>query len=475
MSVKTKKIKYAILPFQAEKIKNRYLVSNMLGNWDLITETDLRQLNQKNIDQDQLQKRLIKRGIVVDAENGASLINNFRNLHANLFTSTSLHIVVVTTRCNLACEYCQTKSNTFGDMDIKIAKKVLNFFKDCPSPVINLEFQGGEPLLNWPVVKFFIINVKKLKKKIVFSLVTNGILLDPEKIDFLIKHNVNICISLDGSQKVHDKNRVFASGKGTYSKVFQAIKRLKRANKKNKNNKPTSLLPTVTKFSLKNYKQIVDEYVKQGAKIISLRPVTKIGAAKMVWDKIGYTPEEFNVFWQKSMDYILTLNKKDIKIQERMVNVLLKKILIKQDPAFVDLMSPCGAGRQVLTYMPSGDIYPCDEARMSADEIFKLGNLNDGVKYNEVIKSPNLFSISCASLIQLWDYNSAFSPWIGTCPVLNYVNDHNLIPKITATPMHKIYRFQLRYLFTKMLESKENEKIFWGWVGKDKPDFSVHE
>ena len=77
--------------------------------------------------------------------------------------------------------------------------------------------------------------------------------------------------------------------------------------------------------------------------------------------------------------------------------------------------------------------------------------------------------------MQLWNYNDAFSPWLGTCPVLNYTQDKNLIPKITNTPLHKIYKFQIRYLFTKMLESRKNEEIFWQWVGKDKPDFSVHE
>jgi len=467
--------KYAVLPFNTEKIKDCYLVSNYLGGWGILSETEFKQLHQNNIIAQNLKEKLVQRGLIVNRDNGAKLISDYRRLNAHLFTGTSLHIVVVTTRCNLRCTYCQTNNNPNMDMDIKTAKKVLSFFQDCPNPFINLEFQGGEPLLNWEVVKFLTLNVQKIQKKSRLSLVTNGTLLDLEKIQFLTENNVSICISLDGPQLVHDKNRLFAKGKGTYKKVISALTKLQVFHKKNKNNKTINLLPTITKHSLKYYKQIIDEYVKYNAAIISLRPVTEIGAATCEWDKLGYKSEEFNIFWQKSMDYILQLNKKGIKIKERMAEVLLKKILVKSDPGYVDLMCPCGAGRKVLTYMPNGDIYPCDEARMTDDEMFKLGNLNQGTSYAQVIKSPNLFSLSCASLMQLWDYNSAFSPWVGTCPVLNYVNDKNLVPKITTTPMHKISRFQLKYLFTKMLESRKNEEIFWRWVGKDKPEFSLHD
>ena len=472
---KIKKDKYAILPFNTEKIKEHYLVSNYLGGWGLLNEAEFKQLHQNNRIGDNLKEKLSRLGLAINKDNTAKLISEYRRLNSHLFSGTSLHIVVVTARCNLRCNYCQTDNNPKMDMDIKTAKKIVKFLIDCPNPFMTLEFQGGEPLLNWKVVKFLTLQAKKINKNIRISLVTNGILLNLEKIKFLISNNVNICISLDGPEKVHDKNRIFPKGQGSYTQVSRAIRNLKSYYKKNKIEKSISLLPTITKQSLKKSKQIIDEYVKCGSNIISLRPVTEIGLAQLSWDKLGYTPDEFNVFWRKSMDYIMRLNKKGIKIKERMAHVLLRKILIKSDPGYVDLMCPCGAGRKVLTYTPSGDIYPCDEARMTGEAMFNLGNLHQGISYEQIMKNPNLFSLSCASLMQLWDYNTAFFPWLGTCPVMNYVRDKNLIPKITTTPMYKISRFQVRYLFTKMLESKENEKIFWGWVGKDKPDFSVHD
>lgn len=226
------------------------------------------------------------------------------------------------------------------------------------------------------------------------------------------------------------------------------------------------LLPTITKYSLKYPKEIVDEYVKWGASTIALRPLTKVGAAVESWKKIGYTPEEFNAFWHKAMDHILDLNKKGVLIKERMTAVFLKKILKKQDPGYVDLMSPCGAGRKVLTYMPNGDVYPCDEARMTGEEMFHLGNLTKNISYDNVIRRSGLCSLSTASLINLWQYNSVFLSWLGTCPVLNYMQQGNIIPKITTTPLHKIYSFQLRYLFEKIVTDEKNREIFLRWIEK---------
>jgi len=302
-----------------------------------------------------------------------------------------------------------------------------------------------------------------VNKNIKISLVTNGVLLDDEKVDFLVSHDVSICISVDGPAEVHNANRVFSEGKGTYEHAKAAINRLKAAYKKDSTHRRIDLLPTLSKQSLSHARAIIDEYVEWGVTTMSLRPTNKMGGAQCQWDNIGFSPEEFNYFWSDAMDYMLELNKKGITIRETMAVVMLIKILKKQNPGHVDLMSPCGAGRSVITYMPTGDIYPCDEARMVGGDIFKLGNVLENT-YEQAIKNPKLFSICESSMMDLWDYNSAFFPWTGTCPVLNYVSQENLIPKITQTPKYKIHNFQLKYLFTKIVEDKKNLEIFQRWT-----------
>lgn len=469
MSVVEEVQNWAVLPYNTERISDHYLVSNFLGSWDLLTLDEFKRLEQFSFaENDALFNRLYDKGVIVREENLPKTINEYRNMQSHLFTDVSLHIAVLTTRCNIACNYCQTRVEDGDDMSIDVAVKVLQYCFDMRNPNINLEFQGGEPLLNWDILKFLVEHIHKfntINKNINISLVTNGVLLNDEKVDFLVDNGVDICISLDGPAEVHDHNRVFDNGVGTYEQVKAAIVRLKEAyEKRGIKDRQIHLMPTLNKQSLSFARDIIDEYVKWGVNLIALRSINKMGGAQCQWDKIGYSPEEFNHFWADGMDYILELNKQGVDVKERMATVMLTKILGKQNPGHVDLMSPCGAGRAVLTYMPNGDIYPCDEARMACGDMFKLGNVAENT-YEEIMKSPKMFSISESSLMELWSYNSAFSPWMGTCPVLNYVSQGNIVPKITQTPKHKIHSFQLKYLFKKMIEDKTALDIFQKWTG----------
>ena len=98
--------------------------------------------------------RLLERGLIVDEDNIRRVIDGYRSLNANLFTDTSLHIAVVTKRCNLRCTYCHAEGGASSeDMSIETAGRVLQYLFDVRNNSVTLEFQGGEPLLNWPVVQ----------------------------------------------------------------------------------------------------------------------------------------------------------------------------------------------------------------------------------------------------------------------------------------------------------------------------------
>ncbi len=454
---------FFILPFNSRRINGRYLVSNRLGGWDFLTPDEFRQLNALGVARGTpLFERLRAKGLVADADNVRALIRDFRSANTNLFADTSLHIAVVTTRCNLKCSYCQARVTQGQDMPLEVARGVLRYLEDVRNPYVTLELQGGEPLANWPVARFLIEGARRIGrsgKNVSVSLVSNLTLLDEAKMRVLADHDVQVCSSLDGPADIHDLNRILANGRGTYRTVTGKAREFKK-----KFGRQVSFLPTITAASLKHPRRIVDEYVRQGQGRISLRPVNNTGGAGCGWETIGYSPEEFQGFYRAAMEYILELNRKGVAIHERMARVILIKALAKKDPMYVDLMNPCGAGRAQMAYMPDGSCFPCDEARMIGGELFKLGNILED-RYQAMMSGEKLLYLLQASCADISDYASAFLPWTGYCPVVNYALQHNVVSKTRCSAAFKILDFQFEYIFGKLEEGGYPAELFRSWAG----------
>ena len=458
---------FFIPPFNSARMKDKYLVSNILGSWDFLDQEEFRLFHGLRLTRKMpFFLRLKECGLVVDVENVEALLQGYRALNANLYRDTALHIAVVTTKCNLKCAYCQTKTLNPSDMTVAVARQIVLALFDVKSHGVSLEFQGGEPLLNWPVVKWMIENARLMNKAsmkhLKISIVSNLLLLDDEKADFLVRHDVSICTSLDGPEAMHDANRVTAGGRGTYKEVIKKIKKYQK-----KFGPRLTMIPTITRKSLDDPRGFVDEYVALGQTGLALRPVNNMGSACSGWKHVGYSAEEFCDFYLKAMEYILKLNKSGVLIKERMAAVILQKVLLKKDPGYVDMMNPCGAGRAVMAYMPDGSCYPCDEARMLGNDMFKLGNiLNE--KCPDMLNKENLMYLLQAGCSDLWNYASVYSPWIGVCPVVNYALQNNMVLKTSCSSTDKILRFQFEYLFGKILEAGEDLQILSRWAGGTK-------
>ncbi len=463
MKVKAEK-DLCLLPYNHDKITDKHLVVNILGDWAILGEEEFRKLNRCDIfGKGPLHDKLKKNGLLVSSFNLEEKINNYRRLNLTLFCEPYLHIAVVSERCNLSCRYCQTKKNDPSDMSIEVASHIIDYLIQSKAPFPTLEFQGGEPLCNWQAVKFLVQRAGKINKNIRFALVTNLLLLDKEKLKFLIDNNVRISSSLDGPAFIHDKNRVFSGGSGSYKKVVNKIKMINREYKKRSVKRKIGLLPTITKYSLPYYKEIVDEYLKQGQYSIALRYVNKLGMSQKNWNDLGVSINEFCQFWAKSVNYIINLNKKGKKIRERIISLMAQKVFNKTDPRYVDMMNPCGAGRSVLTYTPSGNIYTCDEARMLGDDLFRVGNLLRN-SYHGIMDSSVIADAVKSSLLEIWDPKSPYKIWAGTCPVLNYAQQGSPVTKICSSKFNKIQNFQFRYFFDKIINDKESFKIIKSWV-----------
>ena len=463
--VMTQSAESSILPFNVKKIKGKYLVSNMLGCWDALDPKEFRELNSLRVLKGgKLFDRLLERGLIVDGENIQRLIGDYRKLNSNLFTDTGLHIAVLTKGCNLRCTYCHAEGGASSEnMSMETALRVLQYLFDGKNKAVTLEFQGGEALMNWPVLKFLTENARKFNtvdKTLHITLVTNMLLMDDEKMRFLAEHNVSVCTSVDGPEDIHDKNRKNIKGKGSYVQLMEKISRFQK-----KFGRKVHMIPTITRHSLAHPERIIDEYVRLGQREISLRPVSKIGYACDCWEDVGYTAEEFNDFYDRAMAYLMKINLSGQHMSERIAKIILTKAVLKEDPRFVNMMNPIGAGRTVLAYAPDGGCYPSDEARMLGDDIFRLGDINKE-NYDDILNKENLVHLLQAGCSDLWHYRSVYSPWIGIDPVVNYAFEKNVVAKVKCSQPQQILTHQFDVVFGYLLGEAKYAQVLQGWIQK---------
>lgn len=457
-----------LLPFNTKKLCDKILIVNRLGSWAFINQHEYQEINKGDINEE-LKEKLEYAGLLLSENNIGRVIQDFRNLNANLFQGPSLHIISVSTVCNYNCVYCHASSpvNKNIKLDSSTASKILEFIFNANSKAITVEFQGGEPLTNWPIISKIIADLRRIneieKKDLRISIVSNLSLMDDNKLNFLLDNEVSICSSLDGPKELHDYNRPFVGGEGTYDLVTRRIRHINEVLSSRKKS-PMNALPTITRKSLNYPKQIVEEYAKLGLRSIHLRYMNYLGVAISKWEQIGYKAEEFADFWKKGVENIIELNKKGIYIEERMSVIILTKILAKKDPMYTELMSPCGAGRTQIVYTENGDVYTCDEGRMLNSDLFKMGNVLTST-YNEVMSGNTIHYAAVTSLMDLYTPTDAYTPWMGTCPVVNTSSQGNCVSKIYINMRHKIHAAQFDFIFEKLLNDKEARQVFANWVG----------
>jgi uncharacterized protein len=446
-------------------IKNKHLVTTNHGEWILLDNDEFKELKQDNITNKELFNKLEEKGIIITKKNKENIKLQLKERLNHITQGTSLHIIVVTLRCNLKCIYCHASSRSEEkkefDMTKETAKKTLDFIFQSKTDYITLEFQGGEPLLNFEIIKEineYSNELNKIyKKKLEKALVTNLSFMNEEILKYCIKNKISICTSLDGPKYLHDKNR--CGKESNYEEVKNWIKKIQ----KNKQININALL-TTTKESLKYPREIIDEYINQRLKSIHIRFMNKLGYANDNKKYIEYTPEEFVKFWKECIEYIIEINKKGTIFTERTIIIILHKILGSFDPNYLEMRNPCGAVIGQMAYNYNGDIYSCDEGRMLDEDLFKLGNVYVN-NYKQIINSEKSCSIISSSINDTTTcIYCAFKPYCGLCPVCNYVEQKTTYAIIPETTFCKIYKEQFKYIFEKYLFDKDCQKIFENWL-----------
>lgn len=460
--------------------KGTYLLTNDVGECVSLSKNDFKNFLEGRIQEgDVLYPILQKQGLIRSKIDFPDLISKYQKKNMFLWQGPSLHIIVATLRCDHKCVYCQSSSRAESDkgydLDIGTARKIVDNIFYSPSKSLAIEFQGGEPLLNWPVVKFIIeYSIEKNKtenKNLELRLVSNFSSIDENKLNFLVKNCVTLCTSLDGPKQVHNKNRIWSKG-NSYQQTVRWLSKAKKIYQKKLENKfrPGAIV-TVSRYSLKYPKEIVNEYIKQGIETLFIRPLTPLGMAKKLWEKIGYTPEEYLRFYKNVLNYIFyyVLKHPQSRFHENTTKIFLAKILTGCDPNFLELRSPCGAGTGQLLYNYDGKVYTCDEARMVGEDIFCIGDIKKDA-YKKIISHPTVKVLTMASCQE----NSAcdvcvYKPFCGTCPIYNWAEFGNIFPQPSLNHRCLIHKGILDFLFEK-LKNKKMRGLLQRWADYTLPE-----
>ena len=413
-------------------VDDDYLAVTLAGDFIRLDLDNLQALANKKIATDSdLYKNLRSKGFLFDALSKYSIelaAIRLRTRMAHVFHLTSLHMFVISLRCDHSCPYCQVSrqnqtANNIFDMTESTADKALDVVFDSPSKNIKIEFQGGEPLLNFELVKHIVIRANQIneskKRNLDFVIATNLSQIDDDKLEFCRKYCVSISTSLDGPCDLHNSNRP-RPDKDSYQRTIDGIRRCREHLGRDQ----VSALMTTSPASLTRFREIVDEYLRQGFSGVFLRPISPYGyAVKTKWAE-KYSMPQWLEAYKDALSYIFEINKSGQRFVEFYTALVVKRILRASYTGYVDLQHPTGAGLSAFLYNYDGKVYSSDEGRMLAemgDSSMCIGDLNEDSFY-DLITSDRL----TAQVDQSFGYSAsrceqcAYLPYCGSEPTRHH-------------------------------------------------------
>ena len=282
--------------------------------------------------------------------------------------------------CNLNCEYCFASQGKYhGEralMSFEVGKRALDFLIENSGTRRNLEvdFFGGEPLMNWDVVKELVsyarVQEKIHNKNFRFTLTTNGMLIDDDVIEFSNREMSNVVLSLDGRKDVHDRLRVDYMGRGSYDTIVPKFQEfVKRRGDKNYYMRGT--------FTHKNVDFTNDIF-----------HMADLGFTELSMEPVVCAPEDASALTQEDLPILYEqyelLAKEMIKRKKegRPFTFYHYMLDLKNGPCIYKRISGCGSGTEYMAVTPTGDLYPCHQ--FVGDTKYLLGNIYDGVTNKEI-------------------------------------------------------------------------------------------
>lgn len=335
-------------------------------------------------------KALQDQGKLYSPDTFAEIAGTFKERSGDVIKALCLHVAHT---CNLNCSYCFASQGKYhGDralMSFEVGKRALDFLIENSGSRTNLEvdFFGGEPLMNWDVVKELVKYARSQEgpchKNFRFTLTTNGMLIDDDVIDFANKEMSNVVLSLDGRKEIHDRLRVDYAGNGSYDRIVPKFQELV----KSRDGKNYYMRGTFTHAN-PDFTKDIFHMADLGFTELSMEPVVA------------------------SPDDPAALTASDIEIVKEQYEILAKEMLrrekegrpitfyhymldLTEGPCIYKRISGCGSGTEYMAVTPWGDLYPCHQ--FVGDEKYKLGDIWNGVtndSLREQFRSCNAYSRS---------------------------------------------------------------------------------
>ncbi len=357
------------------------ILDRLSGRWNASQVNEALGEIRELIDAGQLFARDVYKGAVLDFRNRPTVVK-----------ALCLHIAH---DCNLACEYCFAEEGEYHGrralMSFEVGKKALDFLVANSGNRRNLEvdFFGGEPLMNFRVVKDLVAYGRKLEKEtdkhFRFTITTNGVLVNEDVMEFCNKEMDNVVMSLDGRKEVHDRMRPFRNGKGSYELIVPKFQEFARRRKEL--GKQFYIRGTFTHYNLDFAKDIL-HFADLGFDELSMEPVVAPSDAPYAIrrEDIPAICEQYDLLAREMIRR---------EKEGRGFRFFHFMIDLTGGPCVYKRLSGCGSGTEYLAVTPWGDLYPCHQ--FVGNEDFLLGNVDEGIRRTDIVstfKGCNVYSRS---------------------------------------------------------------------------------
>ena len=379
--------------------------------------------------------KLERTGHILTESNSTRVFRDLRIWQEKIYQGPSLHIVVLTKRCNLNCTYCHmnpvsidtNKSDT--DLQAETAEAIIHFALSSPNPNLTFEFQGGEPFLNFRGLMNFVqqarIANENFGKRIRFTVVSNLMVAKDEQIEYCAENGISVSYSLNGPQAIHDHYRISRTGKGSFLSVLSRVRYLRE-----KYPHVISTLPlcVIDEWSATHLEEVIDFFYDEAFAGLSIIPLKPLGNARSKHSVLDY--DIYLRCYIRGLNYILDKNGSIFArpFTERMVPYALQKIVGDSNTGLVDWRNPSGDVSGGLTYDFDGEILPVDEARSFRNE-FGLGNVKN-TTYAQFMRRRDVFRTMNLSLRDREPVcrECAYNPYCGVMPVLDFARTGSATP-----------------------------------------------
>ncbi len=333
-------------------------------------------------------KYLKDNGKLYTEDTFADMAGTFKERSGDVIKALCLHVAHT---CNLNCGYCFASQGKYhGDralMSLEVGKRALDFLIENSGSRINLEvdFFGGEPLMNWDVVKELVAYAREQEKlhnkNFRFTLTTNGMLIDDDVIEFSNREMSNVVLSLDGRKEINDATRVDYAGRGSYDTIVPKFQKFVES----RGGKNYYMRGTFTHAN-PDFTKDVFHMADLGFTELSMEPV--VGAAE---DAASLTAEDLEIVKEHYEILAKEMLKRDK--EGRGITFYHYMLDLTEGPCIYKRISGCGSGTEYMAVTPWGDLYPCHQ--FVGEEAYKLGDIWNGVTNTEIreeFRSCNAYS-----------------------------------------------------------------------------------